>query len=819
MKRDKKKEPKTNTDNYIVSSDAESVLYGLLFVLLGIIGLINSGPIGHFLTYIFVYLFGTFYSIFFVFLIFLGVYLIIKKKFFAIKIDLKVLGIIFLVYSFMIGASLETDLTIKNSFTYFSDIINSIQDSKFYISDFSLIPLTGGGIIGYFSVGLFNTMISYIGTQIVLLILIVLGMLLLFTGLFKKVFILTRTHIKNRKEIRKAANEEKERIKLEQKAIEKIVSDNKIKEESEDTSNNVNVNNEDVTLKREDNIKPASFFDDIEEDNTDLDKDDFSDIILPTQANNRLDKEVESTSFFKDEDFEEKSNDDLNINKFNFNNSTTKVFEENNNDTNTNVNKHYLYPPISLLSTIFDGDKTSLNMQVADEYVGRINELFNEFNIGASVISYTIGPSVTRFDVQRNNGVKLAQISGLQNELAQKLGGNETVRVELIVQGKTTSGIEVGNVHQTTVSFKECFQDLMLNTKDKLLIPLGKDISGKVVKTSIDELPHLLVAGTTGSGKSVFVHSIIMTLIMRNTPDELRLLLIDPKKVEFSKYHDLPHLLCPIISNNDEAVTALKRLVDEMERRYEVFAKYGNGANKYSEYIEYAKAHNLEIMPNIVMIVDEFADFISYNQKDVESSIQRIAQKARACGIYMILATQRPSVSVISGNIKANIPSRIALSVASSTDSRVIIDETGAETLIGKGDLLAKVPISKSLIRVQSCFVPSKDIIAVCDFIRSHSEVNYYKPFLDLKEKVNSFEGSAISSGRRTELDPLHEEVKQFVLETKIASTSKIQNTFSMGFSRADYILDCLEREGIVKRLSSGRRVVISNNNDDEEEF
>lgn len=819
MKRDKKKEPKTNTDNYIVSSDAESVLYGLLFVLLGIIGLINSGPIGHFLTYIFVYLFGTFYSIFFVFLIFLGIYLIIKKKFFAIKIDLKVLGIIFLIYSFMIGASLEADLTIKNSFTYFSDIVNSIQESKFYISDFSLIPLTGGGIIGYFSVGLFNTMISYIGTQIVLLALIVLGMMLLFTGLFKKVFILTRTHIKNRREIRKAANEEKERIKLEQKAIETIISDNKIKEENTTSTDNINVNNEEVIIKREDNIKPASFFDDIEEDNIDLDKDDFSDIIPTTQVNKRVDKEVESTSFFKDEDFEEKNNDNVNVNQFNFNNSIAKVFEENNKDTNTNINKHYLYPPISLLSTIFDGDKTSLNMQVADEYVGRINELFNEFNIGASVISYTIGPSVTRFDVQRNNGVKLAQISGLQNELAQKLGGNETVRVELIVQGKTTSGIEVGNVHQTTVSFKECFQDLMLNTKDKLLIPLGKDISGKVVKTSIDELPHLLVAGTTGSGKSVFVHSIIMSLIMRNTPDELRLLLIDPKKVEFSKYHDLPHLLCPIISNNDEAVTALKRLVDEMERRYEVFAKYGNGANKYSEYIEYAKAHNLELMPNIVMIVDEFADFISYNQKDVESSIQRIAQKARACGIYMILATQRPSVSVISGNIKANIPSRIALSVASSTDSRVIIDETGAETLIGKGDLLAKVPISKSLIRVQSCFVPSKDIIAVCDFIRSHSEVNYYKPFLDLKEKINSFEGSAISSGRRTELDPLHEEVKQFVLETKIASTSKIQNTFSMGFSRADYILDCLEREGIVKRLLSGRRVVISNNNDDEEEF
>lgn len=845
MRKDKKKEPKSQEEKYIVSTDAEAVLYGLLFVLVGIIGLINSGPIGHFITYIFVYLFGAFYSIFFLFLMFLGLYLIFKKRFFSLKIDLKILGALFLLYSCMIGASLDSTMNIQNSFSYFSEKMQYIQEGAFHISDFSLIPYSGGGLLGFLSVGILNTMISDIGTKIVLIVLLITGSVLLFASLFKRIVMSIVKHINARRNLRKEVNKEKDLEKIEESAINNIVD--KI-----DINENFNENNDNLSLYREEKVNPTSFFDDIEEKPVvlnDDDKDDFNDIEISSSnlEETRVDKPITISSFFEDEVIEEEiKNNETSSNNQNLffddnveetkeeekpitknfykqeqeelfsekNTTITKTFE--NKFEQVPVAKRYIYPPISLLSTIFDGDKTSLNMQVADEYVNRINELFDEFNIGANVISYTIGPSVTRFDVARNAGVKLSQISGLQNELAQKLGGNETVRVELIVQGKTTSGIEVGNVHQTTVSFKECYQDLMTNTKDKLLIPLGKDISGNVVKTSIDELPHLLVAGTTGSGKSVFVHSIIMSLIMRNNPDELRLLMIDPKKVEFSKYHDLPHLLCPIISDNGEAVTALKRLVDEMERRYEVFAKYGNGANKYSEYIEYAREHNLELMPNIVMIVDEFADFISYNQKDVETSIQRIAQKARACGIYMILATQRPSVSIISGNIKANIPSRIALSVTSSTDSRVIIDESGAETLIGKGDLLAKVPISKSLLRVQSAFVPSKDIMAVCDFIREHSEVNYYKPFLDLSEKpIATFEGSAISSGRRTDLDPLHEEVKQFVLETKIASTSKIQNTFQMGFSRADYVLDCLEREGIVKRLPTGRRVVISSENEE----
>ena len=824
MAKEKKKTPKTTNDEYIVTSDAEAILYGLLLILLGAIGLINTGPIGHFITYIAVYLFGVFYSLFFILLMILGLYLIVKKKFLLLKVDVKVLGVIFLLFAFILGASLNESLTIQNCFSLFNEKMSFIQESSFYISDLTMISSSGGGIVGYIFIGLFNSMFTAFTSKIIIIVVFVLGIILLFKDFIVKFFKFIVSYSKNRKAIREKEREEKSLMEAEQKAIEQIVKTEEVQSFREETPVE-----EKVDVKRVERRKPTSFFDDFKDD----DQDDFSDIVIPetkeetvlekveekkeetTISETRKEEKIQITSFFEDVKEEEK----VQVEEKQDDKKSLELFSESNERVEKKTlvkesvspsQKKYVYPPISLLTTQVDSDKSTLNSQIANEHVERINELFEEFNIGAQVVSYTIGPSVTRFDVARNAGVKLSQISGLQNELAQKLGGNETVRVELIVQGKTTSGIEVGNVYQTTVSFKECFQELLLNTKDKLLIPLGKDISGKVIKTSIDELPHLLVAGTTGSGKSVFVHSIIMSLIMRNTPDELRILLIDPKKVEFAKYHDLPHLLCPIISDNNEAVTALKRLVDEMERRYEVFATKGNGATKYSEYMEYAKEHNLELMPNIVMIVDEFADFISYNQKDVEQSIQRIAQKARACGIYMVLATQRPSVSVISGNIKANIPSRVALSVTSSTDSRVILDETGAETLIGKGDLLAKVPISKSLLRVQSSFISNKDIMAVCDFIRSHSKVNYYAPFLDLKDKpAASFEGSSISSGRRTELDPLHEEVKAFVIETKIASTSKIQNTFQVGFSRADYILDCLEREGVVKRLPSGRRIVI----------
>lgn len=848
MKTENKKVPKNGEEAYIVTSDAEAILYGLLLVLIGLIGLLNRGPVGQFFTYCVVFLFGAFHIFFFVGLIFLGLYLMIKKRFYRIRIDLKLLGFFLMLLGLTIGASLESGLTLQNSYMVFSQHMENVQDSLFHISSFAQIPLAGGGIIGYFIAGALNSSITEFGTKIVIVFFLITGFLLIFKNWLLKTIAFLNGYRKNRARIRKEERLRKEKEEIENRALQ---------EQSENSAflreNREEVPEERFDISREPMQNPTKLFEEVDFSSDKKESEDsfsssssvnssfFDDDI--EKEKKEEEKKIPVVSFFQDDDFssfqeekEESTNSfdredsaysimpdkksldteeikpSSDVNEISSSSYEKKLIIEEKKTSEPPKKGPYLYPPIDLLSNLYDANRSTQNIEIADEYVQKINEMFQDFHIGAQVISYTIGPSVTRFDVRTNPGVKLSSIAGIQNELAVKLGGNKTVRVELIVEGKDTSGIEVGNKYPTMVPFREVFQDMTSNTKDKLLIPLGKDISGKVVKTSIDELPHLLVAGTTGSGKSVFIHSIIMTLIMRNTPDELRLLLIDPKKVEFSKYHELPHLLCPIISDASEATIALKRMVDEMERRYEIFATKGKGASKYSEYMEIAEEYNLEKMPNIVMIVDEFADFISQNPKEVESSIQRIAQKARAAGIYMILATQRPSVGFVSGDIKANIPSRIALSVATAMDSRVIIDENGAETLLGKGDLLARVPLSKTLIRVQSAFVPSKDILAVCDYIRAHSEVHYYEPFLDLKEQFQpvSFEGSALgTSGRRTEKDPLHEEVKQFVLETKVASTTKIQNRFAVGFSRADYILDCLEEEGIVKRTPNGRRIVI----------
>ena len=300
---------------------------------------------------------------------------------------------------------------------------------------------------------------------------------------------------------------------------------------------------------------------------------------------------------------------------------------------------------------------------------------------------------------------------------------------------------------------------------------------------------------------------------MRNKPDELKLMLIDPKRIEFNRYNELPHLLCPVITQTDRAKVALMRLVDEMEKRYDLFAEKGMGASNYKEYLETCEEMGYEKIPYIVMVCDEFADFMSDGDKEVAKLIQRIAQKARACGIYMVIATQRPSVKVITGDIKANIPSRIALSVSSSLDSRIIIDEVGAENLLGKGDLLARIPRYKTLVRVQSAFIDSKELYAICEHIKSQAKFVCHKDFEDLTIKIqtpfsNVGEGDITQMRKDYHNDEIYEDVKRFVIKTGKCSTSKLINQFGIGYSKADGLLDTLEHDGIIRR--DGNRRVLS---------
>ena len=760
MKNKEKKTPKLNANEYILSSDAEAILYGLILVLISLIGFLNYGIIGEALTYIFAYLFGIFYIFTYLLLLFFGIYLMVKKTFFKLHIDLKILGAILLIFGFCIAASMEHNITINNFFTSYQNQINNTQNHIFSMSSTEAIYANlGGGIVGYLLVGLLNSSITETGTCIVVAAFVSLGIVLLFKDLIIRFFKFIINYHKKRKELRKENNlklQEEER-KAKQEENNKIIEENKIPSTEEHVDNRMTID-EYSTPKRE---KASSLIRSLSEDENqnnvenESEKKEFhfiEDKISPiTRTNKPLESEVKP---FKSE------------------------FDENN----------YSLPPISLLKDRFNADESSRKIALANERLEKINACFNDLGIGASAISYTIGPSVTRFDIKMNPNVKTNVLCSIENDLAVRLGGNKTVRLETIVEGKDTSGIEIGNEISDVVSFKECMREVNKNTKDRLLFPLGKNISGDIITCRLDEMPHLLVCGTTGSGKSVFVHNIIVSLLMRNRPDQLKLMLIDPKRVEFTKYQNIPHLLCPIINSTDKAKIGLMKLTEEMERRYELFASKGRGASNYKEYMEICDEMEYEKIPYIVLICDEFADFIEGDRENAKL-IQRIAQMARACGIYMVIATQRPSVKVITGDIKANIPSRIALSVSTQIDSRTIIDEPGAENLMGKGDLLAKVPNHKSIIRVQSAYLDNREIYEVCEYCRSQAPVKYDPNFEDLTPKVvtpyemaNSGLGDPSLMYKDFHNDDKYEEIKKFVIATGKCSTTKLQNTFGIGF-------------------------------------
>lgn len=463
---------------------------------------------------------------------------------------------------------------------------------------------------------------------------------------------------------------------------------------------------------------------------------------------------------------------------------------------------NYLLPSDSLLSDIDDSAKYELNHQAADEKLKAINQVFNEFNVKARVVSYTIGASVTRFDVETEHGEKADKIATLTSEFQRKLNGDKSVRVETVVEGKTTSGIEVGNVAPMAVAFKEVFQTIEQDTSHPLLLPIGKDISGNIVTYPLDKMPHMLVAGTTGSGKSVLIHSIIMTVIMRTYPSQAKLLLIDPKQVEFVRYSGESHLFCPVVTKTNSAILALKKLCDEMDRRFTVLSKSMCTNIEAYNAVRNADPVHYENMPYIITIIDEFTDLMATSGGTVQDYVNRIAAKARACGIHLILATQRPSKENVPTVIKANIASRIGLSCSSQIDSRVILDENGAETLLGKGDLLFKCPGKKSLIRAQSPFISDFDIDEVLNYVKTRAgHPNYDKDFLDLDDEEDN------NSDAQVEINP-YDNIKDFVIKTQITSKATIMRTFQLSASKVDQYINTLLSESIICLGPNGQYVL-----------
>lgn len=459
----------------------------------------------------------------------------------------------------------------------------------------------------------------------------------------------------------------------------------------------------------------------------------------------------------------------------------------------------YQLPTVSLLAPIRVKSQAN-EKKIVRENIKVLEDTFASFGIKVTVERAEIGPSVTKYEVKPAVGVRVNRISNLADDLALALAAKD-VRIEAPIPGKSLVGIEVPNSEVATVPFRELWEQSKTDPNKFLDIPLGKAVNGSVRSFDLTKMPHLLVAGSTGSGKSVAVNGIIASILMKAGPDQVKFMMIDPKMVELSVYNDIPHLLIPVVTNPRKAARALQKVVDEMEKRYELFSHVGvrnlEGYNAKVEEYNRQSAEKQIPLPLIVVIVDELADLMMVASKEVEDAIIRLGQKARAAGIHMILATQRPSVDVISGLIKANVPSRIAFAVSSGTDSRTILDVNGAEKLLGRGDMLFS-PIGESHpVRLQGSFISDGDVEAIVTFIKNQAEAEYDEAFDPGEVSDADFDSGTGSSGDDGG-DPLFEEARALVVETQKASASMIQRRLSVGFNRATRLMEELEAAGVI---------------------
>ena len=475
--------------------------------------------------------------------------------------------------------------------------------------------------------------------------------------------------------------------------------------------------------------------------------------------------------------------------------------------TITVEDEHYEFPPIQLLA---EGDKKGIKggkKAVADTAT-RLQKTLYSFGVSAKVENVSVGPAITRYELKPAEGVRVSKIANLADDIALNLAA-ETIRIEAPIPGKQAVGIEVPNKENEVVALRDIIDcDKFKEHKSKLAFALGKDVAGNEVVTDIAKMPHVLIAGATGSGKSVCINTMIASIIYKAKPSEVKLVMVDPKVVELSVYNGIPHLLIPVVTDPKKAAGALAWAVQEMVNRYSLFAsKNVRDIKGYNEAIE-EEGHKL---PQIVIIIDELSDLMMVSPKDVEDSICRLAQMARAAGMHLVIATQRPSVDVITGIIKANIPSRIAFAVSSQVDSRTILDMAGAEKLLGKGDMLFYPAGAPKPTRIQGAFISDKEVEKIVDFIKGNGEATYNDEIIKQIENANSTD-QELDNADDDDSDPLLMEAIDVVVETGQASTSFIQRRFKVGYARAGRIIDQMEERGIISGFqgSKPREVLMS---------
>ena len=466
--------------------------------------------------------------------------------------------------------------------------------------------------------------------------------------------------------------------------------------------------------------------------------------------------------------------------------------------------KDFVLPPLKFLN---DPPKRSHNINEAeiDQQISNLLDKLRKFKIDGDVVRTYTGPIVTTFEFRPAPHIKVSKILTLQDDLAMALKA-QTIRIQAPIPGKDVVGIEVPNQNLETIYLKEILEsEVFKNASSPLTMALGKDIVGAPFVTDLKKLPHLLIAGTTGSGKSVGINAMLLSLLYRNSPQTLRLMMIDPKMLEFSIYNDIPHLLTPVITEAKKAITALSNMVAEMERRYKIMSQ--TRTKNIESYNEKMKSEGGEQFPYIVVIIDELADLMMTSGKDVELYIGRLAQMARASGIHLIVATQRPSVDVVTGLIKANLPSRISYRVGQRIDSKVILDQMGAESLLGRGDMLFTPPGSPGVIRLHAPFASEKEIETIVNFLKEQQDVIYDEKFL--AEEGSNASSSAGALGEE-ELDELYEEAKEIILSEQKTSISYLQRRLKIGYNKAANIIEQMEKMGVLSPVNAkGQREIL----------
>ena len=717
-------------------------IYGILLILLAIIGCCKFRPASDIINGFSGFLVGVLWAILLVVVGVIGGYMIVKRK----KPDLlttKTIGLYIMLIGFLslfhLGyiKGLEVEgVTFEKVFeATFSNLNNFIDGTS---------DIQGGGMIGALISMCLVSLLSIPGATVVSIVIIICGFIM-FTGLsIYDLIVALKTTVKTTvKKTEHLAHEVK------QKDIIK-----KIEHEYENDTKNVVISNSSE-----------------------------ADVYVPKEDS----KEENMVRHEKETHFNTVKLDDI----------ETIELEDIKGDGNTFSvieNKEYVLPSVDILTKIPKVNNKE-NQEVIKDTVTVLQEVFKDFGVEGRVVAVNIGPAVTQYEMEIKAGTKLSRIISLDKELALALAA-KSVNIQAPIPGKKTIGIEIPNKKVSPVGVREILEVVPKNYEDsKLLVTLGKDIMGKPTYCEINKTPHLLVAGSTGSGKSVCINSMLVSLLMRTKPDEVKLVLVDTKKVELSMYNGVPHLLTPVVTDPKKANIVLKKIVQEMENRYDLFESSGTkNIAGYNAYLEKNFKNDAKKLPYIVVIIDELADLMLVAAKEVEESIMRITQMARAAGIHLIVATQRPSTDVITGVVKANIPSRISFAVSSSIDSRTILDATGAEKLLGKGDMLFLPQGENIPIRVQGTFISDEDIKKVVDYTISQQKARYdttYSLSMEDKNATSMVDQDAME-------EPLYNDMVEFVVESRKASASLLQRRFKIGYNRAARAVDLLEERGVI---------------------